>query len=96
MAWALSAITHCYLGDADEAERRFNRYKALSPLDPHAFFFDVVIVIVHLLRHDYRDAGSRAAVTQLNPSFFGRLQTLLSALGHLGRKQEAKSVFGAS
>ena len=40
MAWALSAITHVYLGDADEAERRNNRYKALSPLDPHAFFFD--------------------------------------------------------
>jgi DNA-binding SARP family transcriptional activator len=93
MAWALSAMTYAYMGDADEAERRNNRYKALSPLDPHAFLFDVVFAIVHLLRHEYQAAAAAGrAVTQLNPSFSGGYNPYLSALGHLGREQEAASV----
>ena len=43
MAWALSAITYAYMGEPEEAERRNNRYKKLSPLDPHAFFFDALL-----------------------------------------------------
>jgi tetratricopeptide (TPR) repeat protein len=90
MAWALSAMTYAYMGDADEAERRNNRYKALSPLDPHAFIFDVVFIIVPLLRHDYEAAAvAGRAVTQLNPAFTGGYNPYLSALGHLGRKDEA-------
>ena len=56
MAWALSAVTHAYLGDADEAERRNNRYKRLSPLDPHAFLFDGFSVLIHLLKRDHESA----------------------------------------
>ena len=93
MAWALSAMTHAYLGNADEAERRNNRYKALSPLDPHAFLFDVVFVIVPLLRHDYEVAAiAGRAVTQLNPAFSGGYNPYLAALGHLDRKEEAAIV----
>ena len=93
MAWALSAITYAYMGDADEAERRNKRYKALSPLDPHAFFFDVVFGIVHLLRHEYEAAAATGrAFTQLNPSFSGGFKPYLAALGYLGRAQEATSV----
>jgi DNA-binding SARP family transcriptional activator/TolB-like protein len=93
MAWALSAITYAYMGDADEAERRNNRYKALSPLDPHAFFLDAVFGIVHLLRHEYQSAATAGrAVTQLNPSFSGGYKPYLAALGHLGHDQEAKAV----
>jgi TolB-like protein len=93
MAWALSAITDAYMGDADEAERRNKRYKALSPLDPHAFFFDVVFGIVHLLRHEYEAAAiAGRAFTQLNPSFSGGLKPYLAALGYLGRSHEAAGV----
>jgi DNA-binding SARP family transcriptional activator/TolB-like protein len=93
MAWAFSAMTHAYLGDANEAERRNNRYKALSPLDPNAFLFDVVFVIVPLLRHDYEAAAiAGRAVTQLNPSFSGGYNPYVAALGHLGRKDEAAIV----
>ena len=45
MAWDLSGVAYAYLGDPDEAERRINRYKKLSPLDPHAFFFDTAFII---------------------------------------------------
>ncbi len=53
MAWAFSGLTHGYLGNLDEAERRFTRYKRLSPLDPHAFLFDNGIAFTHLLKRDY-------------------------------------------
>jgi hypothetical protein len=93
MAWALSAITWAWLGDANEAERRNRRYKALSPLDPLAFFFDSVFGMIHLLRHEYQEAAQIGrAVTQLNPSFSGGYKPFLAALGHLGLEQEAASV----
>ncbi|MSP02393.1 MAG: hypothetical protein EXR07_15280 [Acetobacteraceae bacterium] len=93
MAWALSAITYAYKGDAEEAERRNNRYKLLSPLDPLAFFFDSVFGMIHLLKHEYQAAVTVGrAVTQLNPSFSGGYKPYLSALGHLGREQEAATI----
>jgi DNA-binding SARP family transcriptional activator/TolB-like protein len=93
MAWALSAITWAWAGDANEAERRNRRYKALSPLDPLAFFFDSVFGMIHLLRHEYEPAASVGrSVIQLNPSFSGGYKPYLASLGHLGLEQEATSV----
>ena len=93
MAWALSAINQVYLGDPDDAERRIKRYKALSPLDPHAFFLDVVFGNIHLLRREYQAAAiAGRAVTQLNPSFSAGYKPYLAALGHLGRSDEAQTV----
>jgi DNA-binding SARP family transcriptional activator/TolB-like protein len=90
MAWALSAVTHAYAGDVDEAERRNNRYKKLSPLDPHAFFFDAFFVLIHLMKRDYAKAAEVGrAVSQLNPSFSATYKPFLSALGHLRRDDEA-------
>ena len=93
MAWALSAMTCAYQGDTAEAERRGARYKALSPLDPHAFFFDGVFVMIHLLKHDYEAAAvAGRAVTQIGPAYSGAYKPYLAALGYLGHKQEAASV----
>jgi TolB-like protein len=90
MAWALSAITYAYMGDQEEAERRNNRYKKLSPLDPHAFFFDAVFILIHLLKRDYESAVAVGrAVSEMNPSFSATYKPYLAALGHLGRSQEA-------
>ena len=90
MAWALSAVTHAYAGDTDEAERRNNRYKRLSPLDPHAFFFDAFFVLIHLMKRDYETAVEVGrTVSQLNPSFTATYKPYLAALGHLHRDQEA-------
>ena len=95
MAWALSAITHAYLGNLAEAERRNNRYKALSPLDPHAFLFDGFFTVIHLLMRDHQAAATVGrAVTQLNPSLSAAYKPYLAALGHLGRRQEADLVRG--
>jgi tetratricopeptide (TPR) repeat protein len=93
MAWALSAITYAYIGEPDEAERRNNRYKRLSPLDPHAFFFDAFFILIHLLKRDYESAVAVGrAVSEMNPSFSATYKPYLAALGHLGRTQEATVV----
>jgi DNA-binding SARP family transcriptional activator/TolB-like protein len=93
MAWALSAVTHAYAGDPDEAERRNNRYKKLSPLDPHAFFFDAFFVLIHLMKRDYEAAVEVGrSVSQLNPAFTAGYKPYLAALGHLRRDQEAATI----
>jgi DNA-binding SARP family transcriptional activator/TolB-like protein len=93
MAWALSAVAYAYLGDLEEAERRNNRYKKLSPLDPHAFFFDAFFILIHLMKRDYESAVAVArAVTEMNPSFSATYKPYLASLGHLGRSREAAVV----
>jgi DNA-binding SARP family transcriptional activator len=93
MAWALSGVAFAYMGDTEEAERRFSRYKRLSPLDPHAFFFDGFSTLIHLLKHDHEAAvavGRR--VSEMNPAFSAAYKPYLAALGHLGRSHEATMV----
>jgi DNA-binding SARP family transcriptional activator len=93
MAWALSAAAFAYIGDLDEAERRMLRYKKLSPLDPDAFFYDTISIVIALLKHDYEIAVAVGrAVGELNPGFSSACRFYLSALGHLGRTQEAEVV----
>lgn len=90
MAWALSAINCAYSGDAEEAERRANRYKRLSPLDPNAFLFDGFFTVIHLLKRDYEAAiASGRSVTQMNASLSASYKPYLAALGHLNRTSEA-------
>jgi len=93
MAWALSGVAFAYIGDLDEAERRMLRYKKLSPLDPHAFFYDTISIIIALLKRDYETAVAVGrAVGELNPAFSSACRFYLSALGHLGRTQEIEVV----
>ena len=76
-----------------EAERRNNRYKKLSPLDPHAFFFDAFFVLIHLMKREYEKAVEVGrSVSQLNPSFSATYKPYLAALGHLRRDQEAATI----
>ena len=92
MAWNLSGVACAYLGDLDEAERRLNRYKKLSPLDPHAFFFDTAFIIVALLRHDHEGAVvAGREVSEMNPAFSAACKPYLAALGHIGATAEAET-----
>jgi TolB-like protein/predicted Zn-dependent protease len=89
-AWALSAIAYVLLGDVKEAERRYGRYKVLSPLDPYSFMLDGLYGVVHLLKRDHHTAVTMGrAVTQLNPLYSAGYKLYLAALGHLGQVQEA-------
>ena len=93
MAWNLSGVAHAYLGNWEEAERRVARYKKLSPMDPHAFFFDTAFIIVALIKRDYETAVAVGReVSEINPSFSAACKPYLAALGYLGRRQEAEIV----
>lgn len=90
MAWALSALVYIYLGEWDEGERRLQRYKKLSPMDPGAFHYDVGFCLVALMRRDYETAVSAGrTVSELNPAFPAAGKPYLAALGHLGQTREA-------
>jgi DNA-binding SARP family transcriptional activator/TolB-like protein len=93
MAWALSAVTHAYLGNVAEAERRNLRYKKLSPFDPFAFFFDAFFVLINLMKGDYESAALIGrSVVGMSPAFSAAYKPYLAALGYLGRAQEAEVV----
>ena len=90
LAWCLSGLAHCYLGDHAEAIRRIGQAQALSPYDPHGFFFDMALILPHLLRHEHATAAEigRRAV-ELNPIFSSSHKLYLAALGHLDLEHEA-------
>lgn len=93
MAWAFSGAAFACLGELAEAERRMRRYKALSPLDPHACFHDVVFVLIALLRRDHEAAvATGREVSEMNPAYATAYKPYLAALGHLGHADEAALV----
>jgi DNA-binding SARP family transcriptional activator/TolB-like protein len=93
MAWGLSGAAFAYLGDLGEAERRLQRYKKLSPLDPHSYFFDTGICFVALLRGEHAKAAAIGrSVSEMNPAFSAACKPYLAALGHLGLAEEAAAV----
>ncbi len=95
LAWCLSGLGHCYLGDHAEATRRISHAHRLSPHDPHGFFFDMAQTMPNLLQREYEAAAAigRRAIA-LNAGFSSSLKGQLAALGHLGREQEAAEVRG--
>jgi len=93
LAWAFSGLAHAYAGLHEEAIRRIHRARHLSPLDPHGFFFDMALMMPHLLRGDFEtvvELGRRAL--ELNPALTSTYKGMLAALGHLGRTDEAAAV----
>jgi DNA-binding SARP family transcriptional activator/tetratricopeptide (TPR) repeat protein len=93
IAWCFSGLSQLYAGRHDEALRQVSQACRLSPSDPHAFFFDTSLIIVHLLRGDYASAvvvGRRAV--ELNPLFSSAYKGYIAALGLMDRGREAKVV----
>jgi len=90
MAWVFSGMAESYLGRHEAALAQFDRYAALSPCHPHAFFFDAGrgIPLLMLRRHAEAAAVGRACVA-LRPGFSYPYKTYPSALGHLGERAEA-------
>jgi TolB-like protein len=93
LAWALSGIAHTYAGLHEEAIRRIHHARELSPHDPHGFFFDMALMMPHLLRRDFEtvvELGRRALA--LNPALTSTYKGMLAALGHLGRTDAAHAM----
>ncbi|MEA2739938.1 MAG: hypothetical protein QOH05_3245, partial [Acetobacteraceae bacterium] len=60
LAWCYSGLAHSYLGEHQQAIRRIERAKHLSPHDPHGFFFDTALGLPLLLTGDY-EASARVS-----------------------------------
>ncbi len=93
LAWCFSGMAHSYMGRHEEALRRVIQSCRLSPSDPHQFFFDQALIIVHLMRDDYAGAAAvgRRAI-QINPLFSSTYKSYLAALGLMDRAGEAQMV----
>ena len=88
--WAMSAATYCYIGQPTTGLRHLERYKSLTPLNPHTHVWDNVFTTAYLLARDHDQAyryGRR--FVRENPDFSNGYKPLLAALGHLGRGREA-------
>jgi DNA-binding SARP family transcriptional activator len=93
LAWCFSGFANSYLGRHEEAIEQINQAQRLSPHDPHAFFFDMALMMPHFLRGDFETVvtlGRRAI--ELNPSCSSTYKGYLATLGHLGRDGEAARV----
>ena len=89
--WSLSALTYCYIGAPDIALQRLERHRDLTPIEPYPSLFDNPYAIAYLIKRDYEQAaifGRR--VTKTRPEFVNGYKPLIAALGHLGRKDEAR------
>jgi DNA-binding SARP family transcriptional activator len=88
--WALSALTHCYIGQPETALQHLNHYRQLAPFDPFFRFWENAYTVAYMFKGDYENAvivGRRVA--QANPDFINGYKPLIAALGHLGRRDEA-------
>ena len=93
LAWTFSGLALSYLGRHEDALIRIRQASRMSPSDPHSFFFDNAMEIPYLLLGQYDKAvefGRRAV--ELNPGFSSSYKIYLSALGHLGRHEDAADV----
>jgi tetratricopeptide (TPR) repeat protein len=93
LAWCFSGLAHCYLGRHATAIEQISRAQHLSPHDPHAFFFDMALMMPYFLQGEFDKAlalGRRAV--ELNPGFTTTYKGYLATLGHLGHDQEARRV----
>jgi hypothetical protein len=90
MAWAFTAAAHACGGDLDEGARCIARYRSLSAMEPHGFFLETELAIVHLLRREHLLALSAGrTVTATSPGFVEGYKPYLAALGHLELSREA-------
>lgn len=93
LAWGFSGLAHSYAGQHDEALRRIQQAKLLSPLDPHGFFFDAGLNLACLFIGRIKDAveAGRRSV-EMNPEFSAGFKAYLSALGHAADREEGAKV----
>jgi adenylate cyclase len=93
LAWGLSGVTLCYVGEAKAALDREAYALRLSPFDPHAFYCTGVSGFAAMLCEQYDAAlafGLKAR--RENPRWSVNLRFLAATLVHLGRVEEARYI----
>ncbi len=93
LAWGLSGVTLCYVGEARAALDREAYALRLSPFDPLGFYFTGVSGLAAMLLGRYDEAlafGLKAR--RENPRWSVNLRFLAATLVHLGRLEEARQM----
>jgi DNA-binding CsgD family transcriptional regulator/tetratricopeptide (TPR) repeat protein len=91
LVWALRTLTYCYIGKLEMALQSLRQYREIATFDPHYSALEFLPVVVHTFAGNYERAvalGRYAA--RVCPDLISLHQPLLSSLGHLGRREEAK------
>jgi TolB-like protein/cytochrome c-type biogenesis protein CcmH/NrfG len=90
--WALSAPTHCYIGQPEIALQRLDRYRELAPFDPYFSLFETMYPVAYVFKGDYaRAATVGRRVVNSKPEFSNGYKPLIAALGHLRMREEAQA-----
>jgi TolB-like protein/class 3 adenylate cyclase/tetratricopeptide (TPR) repeat protein len=91
-AWAMSAASYAYLGEAEVALERLRSAWRLSPFDPLNFVFLTVAGIAEFVagRYDPAIVWLRKA-RRANPRFVAALRTLVACLSSAGRMTDAQA-----
>jgi hypothetical protein len=93
LAWCFFGVANSYLGRHEEAITQITHAQSLSPHDPHTFFFDMALMLPHLLRGEFETVVTLGRRTiELNPSFSSTYKGYLAALGHLKHDDEAARI----
>jgi adenylate cyclase len=93
LAWGLSGVTLCYVGEAKAALDREAYALRLSPFDPLGFYFTGVAGLAAMLCGKYDEAlafGLRSR--RDNPRWSVNLRFLAATLVHLGPLDEARQM----
>jgi tetratricopeptide (TPR) repeat protein/TolB-like protein len=89
--WGLSGPTYCYVGEPRMALQCLDHYRELAPFDPYMSCFELLYAMAYLFNEDYeRAAMAGRSGVEAFPDFVNGYKPLVAALGHLGRREEAK------
>jgi adenylate cyclase len=92
LALTRAGWVHAFLGEAAAAVTMFEQSMRLSPRDPRMFGTYAGLAFAHLLQERFEDAVLWAQRSlDENPNNMPALRYLASALGHLGRTDEARA-----
>ncbi|MEM9206073.1 MAG: tetratricopeptide repeat protein [Pseudomonadota bacterium] len=94
-AWLLNARLHAFVGNGVDAVKCAQRACALSPIDPHKYFFDSLTATAHVANEDYEQAlrmvrRSLAA----NSRHASSHRVYVVTLSLMGREAEAERAAG--
>ncbi|GAB5374988.1 MAG: hypothetical protein AcusKO_14500 [Acuticoccus sp.] len=91
LAWLLTGTLNAFVGKGDIAVQQATRALALSPLDPHLYFFESLAATCHLTAFDFEKAlelADRSMISNRRHASTHRVRTI--ALYGLGRYDEAR------
>ena len=95
--WLWGSPTYAYIGEGDEAVRRAERARLLSPQDPFIFRTYHFLSIAHYARESYEEAAHWGELSyRANPGYSSNLRLTAACMTELGRHDEARGLAASS